>query len=318
MLNRTYAASAGLLAGCGLIIVSAIHVNAQSRTAITINDTLVYPESLTSSADGSVWFGSTAKGMVYRAAPNAQQAEPWIPAGAGGLQRVLGVFADERARTLWVCSSPSNAPDGPEPAPTAIVAFDIETAAVKSVHPFDGGGRCNDMAVATDGTVYATDIGGGRVMRLQPGAEQFEAWAADDRFAGLDGIAVLGDGSVYVNAIRTGLLFRIPVKADGTSGTIVQLETSAPIGRPDGMRAVAGDTLLVADGAGRLLEAVVQGDRANVRVIKEGLTGTTAVTLVDGVAFVLESKFAYRSDPALAGQDPGVFRAVAVPYAPPR
>ena len=35
---------------------------AQARTEVTINDTGVMPENLTSSQDGSIYFGSTAKG----------------------------------------------------------------------------------------------------------------------------------------------------------------------------------------------------------------------------------------------------------------
>ena len=78
---------------------------AQTRTEITINDTGVQAENLTSSQDGSVYFGSTAKGTVYRAAPGAAQAEPWILASATGLTNVLGVLADDKTNTLWVCQN---------------------------------------------------------------------------------------------------------------------------------------------------------------------------------------------------------------------
>jgi hypothetical protein len=57
-------------------------VPAQTRAEITINDTGVQAENLTSSQDGTVYFGSTAKGTIYRAAPGAAQAEPWILAPA--------------------------------------------------------------------------------------------------------------------------------------------------------------------------------------------------------------------------------------------
>ncbi len=69
---------------------------AQNRTEVTINDTGVMPENLTSSQDGAVYFGSTAKGTIYRAAPGAAQAEPWILASAAGLTNVLGVLAFTR------------------------------------------------------------------------------------------------------------------------------------------------------------------------------------------------------------------------------
>src|SRR6186997_3124744 len=78
---------------------------AQARTEITINDTGVMPENLTSSQDGTVYFGSTSKGTIYRAAPGASQAEPWILASSVGLTNVLGVFADDKSNTLWVCQN---------------------------------------------------------------------------------------------------------------------------------------------------------------------------------------------------------------------
>ena len=77
-------------------------LRAQNRTEVTINDTGVMPENLTSSQDGTVYFGSTAKGTIYRAAPGAAQAEPWILASATGLTNVLGVLADDKTNTLWV------------------------------------------------------------------------------------------------------------------------------------------------------------------------------------------------------------------------
>ena len=45
-----------------------VPARAQGRTEITINDTGVQAENLTSSQDGTVYFGSMAKGTIYRAA----------------------------------------------------------------------------------------------------------------------------------------------------------------------------------------------------------------------------------------------------------
>ena len=45
-----------------------------------------------------VYFGSTAKGTIYRAAAGAAQAEPWILASTAGLTNVLGVLADDKSQ----------------------------------------------------------------------------------------------------------------------------------------------------------------------------------------------------------------------------
>src|SRR6187549_3321832 len=107
-------------------------VRAQARTEITINDTGVQAENLTSSADGSVYFGSTAKGTIYRATPGAAQAEPWILASATGLTNVAGVLADDKNNTLWVCQNNTGGRgNNPVVGQTALRSFDLKTGAAK-------------------------------------------------------------------------------------------------------------------------------------------------------------------------------------------
>jgi sugar lactone lactonase YvrE len=301
-----------------LAVGLAAGVHAADRTEIKLPDGPSFPESLTSTSDGTVYFGSLGLDSVFRAGPHSPTAQPWIQPKANGLQMVLGVLADEAAGTLWVCSSASGGGNGaPTVGETALKAFNLKDAALKGSYPFPGGGLCNDMAVGNDGTVYATDTRGGRVIRLKKGAAAADVWADDKtQLAGADGIALLADGAVYVNSIGQGTLMRIPVAPDGSAGTPAILETSQPLARPDGMRSVGARTLLLVEGAGRLNEVIVEGSRATVRTLKDGLVSPTAVTLVDGMAFVTEAKLNYRSDPSLRGKDPGPFRAIGIPYRP--
>src|SRR5687767_4375891 len=150
---------------CGFIIAVVAFTmltpvaRAQGRTQVTINDAGVRPENLTSSQDGTVYFGSMAKGTIYRAAPGAAQAEAWILASTTGLTRVLGVLADDRSNTLWVCQ---NATDGQGGAPvvgqTALRSFDLKSGAAKGTYPFQPNSRiCNDIAVSADGTAYISE-----------------------------------------------------------------------------------------------------------------------------------------------------------------
>ena len=152
--------------------------------------------------------------------------------------------------------------------------------------------------MAPDDTAYATDTTGGRILRLKRGASELEIWVKDPLLAVVDGIAMLADGSIYANTFTTGRLLRVPVQPDGSAGPPVQLETSQPFVRPDGLRAVGPNRLLQAEGEGRVEEITITGNRAEVRVLKEGLTGATAVTLVGNTAYVLTDRL----------------KAVAVPY----
>jgi sugar lactone lactonase YvrE len=296
-----------------------ISLAAQSadRAEITFADGRIFPESVTHTKDGTLYFGSMGLDSVYRATPKSAKAEVWIQPKSNGLQTVTGVFADEGTGTLWVCASASGGRGGaPVVGETALKAFNLKTAAFKASYAFPGNGLCNDVAIARDGTLYVTDTTGARVLRLKKGATTLDVWASDkELLTTADGVAVLGDGAVYVNSVGQGFLVRIPVKADGSAGPITKLASSKPLQQPDGMRSIGKNTILLVEGAGRLDEVTINGDKAEIKVIKEGLTGSTAVTLVNGMAYVTEARLNLRSDPS---KDPGPFRAVGVPYKAPK
>jgi streptogramin lyase len=304
------------IAAAALAVALACAAQAADRTEITFADGRIFPESVTSTSDGTLYFGSIGLDAVYRATPKSSKAEVWIQPKANGLQTVLGVYADEAAGTLWVCASATGGRGGaPFVGETALKAFNLKDASFKASYPFPGNGLCNDIAVAKDGTVYATDTTGARVMRLKKGATGLDVWAANAALlAAVDGIALLSDGAVYVNSVGQGTLLRIPVTADGSAGIVTKLETSEKLTSPDGMRSIGGMTLLLVEGAGRLDEVTISGDKATVKVLRDGFTGSTAVTLVGGMAYVSEARLNFRNDPKLRDTDPGPFRAVGVPY----
>lgn len=274
----------------------------QGRAELAPSDSTARPENLTSGRDGTVYLGSMATGTIYRAAPGAARAEPWIRASDAGLTNVLGVLTDDRSNTLWVCQNATRAREGvPAAGQAALRSFDLTSGAEKGTYPFPGdAGFCNDIAVAADGAVYASESYRGRVHRLRPGAAALEVWASDSAMNVIDGLAFLADGALYVNTFDTGRLFRIPMNADGSAGALVPIETSLPLVRPDGLRTAGPRTLIQAEQQGRLAELTIVGNRAEVRVIRDGLPRASGVTLVGDAAVVL-IEFG---------------RAVVVPYRP--
>lgn len=295
---------ARIVRGSMVIVVSSTFsvsaAQAQSRVELTTSDTAVMPESITSSRDGTVYFGSTARGTIYRAAPGAARAEPWILASATGLTNVLGVLADDKTNTLWVCQNATGGRGGaPVVGETALRAFDLKSGAAKGKYVFPpNAGICNDIAVSTDGTAYVSESFRGRIHRLRPGAAALEVWVTDQQLDVIDGLALLADGAVYANNFTSGKLYRVPVSADGSAGAVISIETSMPFVRPDGLRTAGPRTLVQAEGQGRLTELTIAGNRAEVRVVRDSLPGATAVTIVGDSALVLVSRV----------------KAVAVPY----
>jgi len=282
---------------------------------VLIEDTNVYPESLSAARDGTLFIGSM-KGIIFRAAPGSAKAQAWIrPTAQNGLLTIFGVLTDERARTLWVCSSPSPLRSPPAEGTAALMAFDLATGSQKAVYPFPPPASvCNDITIARDGTAYVSDTPNGRILKLARGAKGLEVFAQDERLKGIDGLVLSADQLLYANIVTRGLLLRVDRARDGRMGAITQLTTSMPLGAPDGFRLVHDRTFLLAEGsAGRIDEVTIDGDHAEIKVLREGFMSPPGVTLSGRTAYALEGKIGYLIDPKLKGQDPGAFIVHAVP-----
>jgi sugar lactone lactonase YvrE len=285
----------------------------QGRTEITLPGTRVFPESITSTADGTLIVGSLGHGNVLRIAPGKTEATEWIKPGTGGLNNVLGVYADEKGKTLWVCSN--NMENKGEA--TSLKGFDLKTGAPKGTYPLPGqGALCNDVAVGPDGTAYVADTRLAQVLMLKPKATALEIAAKDPLLAGADGLAFGDKTTLYVNSVSAGKLLRLNLGADGKSTKLVELKLPRPLERPDGMRAIGPHRLLLAENSGKMSIVTFEGpDMQNVvlKTLKEGMESTPAVTATKGMAWVVEGKLNYRNDPAMKDKDPGTFKMFAVP-----
>ncbi|HTC87837.1 MAG TPA: hypothetical protein VK686_06030 [Bryobacteraceae bacterium] len=296
-----------------LFLIAAGVYAAQPVTEITLPGTRIFPESITSISDGTLIVGSLGHGNVSRIAPGTAMVEEWIKPGTGGLNQVLGVYADEKGKTLWVCSN--NLENKGEA--TAAMAFDLKTGAPKGTYPLPGDGTlCNDIAAASDGTTYFTDTRQGSVLMLKPGGKSLEIAAKDPLLAGADGLAFGEKTILYVNSVSAGKLLRLDLGPDGKSKSVIELKLSRPLDRPDGMRAIGKNRLLLAENSGKMSIVTFEGEglhNAVITTIKEGLESTPGVTATRGMAWIVEGKLNYRNDPAFKDKDPGLFKMYAVP-----
>ena len=247
-----------------------------------------FPESMTSTQDGTLYAGSIDYGTILKAAPGAAVAETWIDKPDDGPQSVLGVLADEASGTLWACYSNFGIKDGP---PAVLASFDLASGAPKGSYAFPAGSFCNDIATTSDGTAYAADTSGARIMRLAPGGSELEEWLKDDRLAGADGIATAPDGQLYVNSISASKLYRVGIE----DKTLTEIATSVPVNKPDGMRFGPDGTLYVAENGGGMVSALsIDGDKATVKPLEGSWDTPTAVSLVGDTLWVLEAKLGMR------------------------
>jgi hypothetical protein len=291
------------------VLLAALTAPAMAASDVTVDVPMAFPESLTSTANGTVYVGSMNLGAVYRALPGEKRATTWISNEAGNFGRVLGVLADFPSRTLYVCDN-----NGEH---AYLKTFSLKTSGLLKTYELPGGGFCNDIALKGK-DAYITDTKGGRVLKLADGSDALTVWYTNDKSdPSLDGLVWQGD-TLYTNTYNGNHLIRVPMNADGSAGKGNNLTTSMDIFQPDGMRLSSdGKILLVEgrgkDGNGRLDEVTVSGDTATITVIKNGYMLPTAVTVVGNTAYVLEAKLNYQRDPALKDKDPGAFTAHAVP-----
>lgn len=310
-MHRAFRSILGSLTFALLVVIVA--QAADAPTEITLPATRIFPESITSTKDGTIIIGSLGHGNVLRVAPGKTEAVEWIKPGTGGLNSILGVLADEKDNLLWVCSNKFEATG----EATAVKTFDLKTGAPKGSYPLPGAkALCNDFAIADDGTAYISDTEQAIVFMLKRGGKALEEAAKDPLLAGADGLAFGDKTTLYVNSVTTNKFVRLDIGPDGKAKSVVELKTSRPLGEPDGMRTLGKDRLLMAENAGVMSIVTFSGPQKDTAVftnLKEGLEASCAVTATKGMAWIVEGKLNYRDDGEKKGQDPGTFKLYAVP-----
>lgn len=261
---------------CVALFVS--FAQAASAGEILIADAKSQPESLTVAPGGVLVVGSASSPFVYKVRSGSSTAEKFIDASAEGPGTFFfGMLADAATNTLWTCQLTPVPDTTPVRRHTALRGFDLSTSAQKIRWNLPGdNSTCNDFAIGPDKALYITDTANGRIYKLPAGASTAELFLEHRTLTGVDGITFL-NGMLYVNNVIFNKLYRIPVDASGKPGTPVDIWMDQPVKGPDGMRAANGKLILAENGSGKISVVTVNGDKASVTVIKEGLNTPTGV-----------------------------------------
>ena len=288
-----------------------------------------FPEGVTVDRQGNFYLGSMEMGDIYKASPDGKTATPFITADAGGLVSVLGLYADDAQKTLWVCNSDADNGQRKGMAPVSLKSFNLETGALMQTYewpapttaPVAGAkanGFCNDITVDADSTVYATDSWYPRILRLRKGGTALEEWVSNPTFGAdqwhLNGIDVdQATSNLYVVENHPGHLWRIPIGADGAAGMVTEIMTSKPLGGPDGLKVIAPNLLATAESSGVSVIAL-SGATGTVTQVASGLDGYATLALHQSSAWVVENQGDHFWDPMKSGKDAKPpFRLVEIP-----
>jgi hypothetical protein len=277
---RGFFASVALVAGIA---------QAASAADILIADAKSQPESLTVTPGGVLIVGSASTPFVYKVLPGSATAEKFVDASAEGAGTFFfGMLADASTNTLWTCQLTPVPGATPVQRHTALRSFDLATGTAKIRWNLPGdNSTCNDFAIGPDKALYITDTANSKIYRLPAGASTAELFLEHRALSGIDGITFL-NGTLYVNNVISNNLYRIPVDAAGKAGQPVDIWMDQPVKGPDGMRAANGKLLVAENSAGKISVITVNGDKASVTVIKEGLKTPTAVEPAGDTIWIAE------------------------------
>ena len=272
-----------------LVACAALMTAVAPAAEILIVDAKSQPESLTMAPGGVLIVGSASTPFVYKVRAGSDTAEKFVDAsGEGAGTFFFGMLADASTKTLWTCQLTPVPDTKPAQRHTALRSFDLETGAAKIRWDLPGvNNTCNDFAIGPDKALYITDTANGKIFRLPAGASSAELFLEDmAALRGIDGITFL-KGTLYVNNVITSKIYRIPVDG-GKAGTAVEIVLDQPVKGPDGMRSANGKLLVAENGSGKISVLTVEGDKASVTVIKEGLKTPTAVEPAGDTIWIAE------------------------------
>ena len=275
------------LPACIALVIGLAHVALAAD--ILIADAKSQPESLTVAPGGVLIVGSASTPYIYKVSSGSSTAEKFVDASAEGPGTFFfGMLADPSSNTLWACQLTPVPNTHPVQRHTALRGFDLSTGAPKIRWDLPGdNSTCNDFSIGPDKALYITDTGNGKIYKLPSGASTAELFLEHRTLMGIDGITFL-NGTLYVNNVFFNNLYRIPVDASGKAGTPVDIWMDQPVKGPDGMRAANGKIFVAENGSGKISVLTVNGDKASVTVIKEGLKTPTAVEPAGDTLWIAE------------------------------
>jgi len=278
---------AGRFVLCAVLLACFAHAALASE--ILIGDAKSQPESMTVAPGGVLIVGSSSTPFVYKVRPGSTTAEKFIDAtGEPAGTFFLGMLADASTNTLWTCQLTPIPGTTPAKRRSALRSFDLTTGSPKIRWDLPGDNTtCNDFAIGPDKALYISDTTTSRIYRLPAGASTAELFLEHRALYGIDGITFL-NGTLYVNNVFSNNLYRIPVDAAGKAGEPVDIWMDQPIKGPDGMRAANGKLIVAENASGKISVITVNGDKASVSTIMEGLNNPTGVQPAGDTIWITE------------------------------
>lgn len=160
------------------------------------------PEGIAYDPEGDVFYVSGIyRRKVVRVTPDGRITD-FVAEGQDGMLGGLGLEVDRARRLLWVISTTTKEMRGHVPGvdQSMLAAYDLRDGTL--VRKLDAApAMLNDLTLLDDGTIFATDMGRHKVVRLAPGADALEEFADGFRYPN----GITNDGTTLYVADFRGL-----------------------------------------------------------------------------------------------------------------
>jgi len=204
--------------------------------AFRLGDSKLIPEGIAYDAKQERFFiGSVAQKKIVSA--NRKGEVKNFSGPEDNLDCVLGLFVDAAHEQLYAVSTNGFLDEAQKQRRNAVVRYDVKSGRLVNRYDAPDASQLNDLTVAADGTIYATDSASGTLFRKRPAEKILTPFGAKSALPGANGIALGADGSLYV-AISTGI-----AKIDLSSGmrTLLPQPDTVVTGGCDGLYGYNGD-----------------------------------------------------------------------------
>jgi hypothetical protein len=120
------------------------------------------------------------------------------------LDCVLGLFVDAAHEQLYAVSTNGFLDEAQKQRRNAVVRYNLKNGLLVNRYDATDANQLNDLTIAADGTIYATDSASGTLFRKTPAEKTLTPVGAKGALPGANGITLGLDGKLYV-AISTGI-----------------------------------------------------------------------------------------------------------------
>ena len=180
----------------------------ESRTpdapvAFRLGDSKLIPEGIAYDPKQDRFFiGSVARKKIVSANRKGEVKDFSRP--GDNLDSVLGLFIDVAHEQLYAVSTNGFLDETQKQRRNAIVRYDLRNGLLVNRFDVPDASQLNDLTIAADGTIYATDSASGTLFRKTPSEKTLRSFGGKGELPGANGITVGADGKLYV-AISTGI-----------------------------------------------------------------------------------------------------------------